>query len=339
MHMVGRFFWRAGVALSIFALALLAAEGGTVAASPQGGSGPLIQFSGPIYPGMNNGFPYAPVGAPTTVALRGMNQAPYSWLVGHPADVWLYPQHNHSGADHACSAPAGSVHIGNTSALDGTGSATTATFNLPPAYTNAAGPDYGICVAQAGTATPYVFSTDIEDLGGNIFVYNNAPPSLHVTPTTVHPGGTVTVAGNNWGIIQAGLSDSFVQVAIGHCNSGFSLGGTTVNALSGSGNFSVTFTIPASATPQTGVQACAASAYQHIDNNANANGAPPTFAIVATAAATPPSATPTTPPVAGTPTPIPTPGHKGGGAPCSSGMVAMFGFVGGIVWLARRRGR
>jgi len=333
-----------GVTVGIAALALLAAGDALHAAVPAGGSGPLIEFSGPIYAGLNNGFPYAPVGAPTTVALRGMNQAPYNWLVGSPADVWLYPQQHHTGADHSCSAPSGSVHIGATAALDGTGSAATATFNLPLVYTNAAGPDYGICVAQAGTATPYVFSTDIETFGGNVYVYNNAPPTLSVTPTTVHPGDTVTVSGNNWGIIKPGLSESFIQVAIGHCNSGFSLGGATVSTLDGSGHFAVNFTIPASATPQTGVQACAASSFQHIDNLANANAPPPTFAIIASAAATPvpPTATPgvsSTPTAAGTPAPMPTPGHKGGGAPCSSGMVAMFGFVGGIVWLARRRGR
>ncbi len=333
-----RFWGRAGVVLGALGLALLGLAGGTAhAAVPQGGAGPLIMFSGPIYPGLDNGFAFSPVGAPTTVTLRGMNQAPYNWHVGGTADVWVYPLHSHTAADHTCAAAPGVVHIGATGALDGTGRAETPTFNLPLAFTQAAGPEYGACVSQAGTTTPYAFSTDVDLDNGRISVYNNAPPTLSVSPATVHPGGTVTVTGDHWGYIRPAISETNIQLAIGHCNSGFSLGSATEST--DGEHFSFVFTIPASATPQTGVQACGASGYQHIDNNPNSNGAPPTFDIVAASVATPvpPSATPT-PSSAATPVPTPTPGHKGGGGPCGSGMVMMLSFCGGIFWLARRRG-
>ncbi len=336
---------------SFLAIALLAGAialvptGAAQAQSIGGTTNPYISFDAPIYPGHNNGFAEGPVGALTTLSLHNMTAAPVGWSAGATANVWVYPAQT---APHStCSGTPGSVNVGATSPLDSSGGASLQ-FVWPGTAPMSAGPDYGACVSQGGAV---FFSTVLDVNAGvgfydRIYILTNAFPTLAVAPLAVTPGGTVTVTGTNWGPIFPDVSDSAIAVAIGHCNSGFSLGGATVTALSG-GAFSVSFTIPASQTPTTGVQACAASGYQHIDALTGTDQAPPSFDIVAAPAPHPATPTPVpthvptpvpTPVPAHTPTPVPTPGHSGGG-PCSSGMVALFGGCMALVFVSRRTQR
>ena len=330
---------RGGVGVVALCAALfLSIPNSALAAHPHGGGGtPLMLFDSPIYAGHNNGFAEGPVGSFVTFELRAMNQSPVNWLVGGNADLWLYRVQNEALGDHTCSGTPGAIHIGAMPVLNGSGGSTLG-FIWPSAANDSAGPDFGACVHQSGAPAQYEFSTDLSSFE-YFRVLTHAPATLAVSPTVVHRGDTITVTGHNWGPIFSDVPGSTIQVAIGQCNSGSSLGGSDVTSATG-GDFSLSFTIPNATAYSNSVQACASSDYQHIDNLGGTSQTPPSFQIVPitppTATTLPPTATPAaTATPTHTPTPVPTPGH--GGGPCSSGMVVMLSAFLSLIFISRRR--
>ena len=342
--MILRSCLRAALVVGAFCAAFMwGAPNPALAGHPHGGGGTaLMLFDGPIYAGHNNGFAEGPVGTLATFELRYMNQPPANWVVGGNADLWLYRVQNEAAGDHTCSGTPGAIHIGAMPSLSSSGGSTL-NFIWPAAANDSAGPDFGACVHQSGAPAAYEFSTDLDSFQ-YFRVLTHAPATLSVSPTVVHRGDTITVTGSNWGPIFSDVPGSAIQMAIGHCNSGNSLGSHTVTTAT-NGNFSTTFTIPVSAAYGSGVQACAASDYQHIDNLSGASQTPPTFQIVPLASPTgtivPPTvtvvATGTTGPNSTTPTPVATPGHGGGGGPCSSGMGVLMSVFLSFIFVSRRR--
>lgn len=237
---LGLMTWPRYVLLGILALAGVAAA--SVIQSPRAraaGIGPIIHWdSSMIYAGQNNGYPWGPVGE---FAVVHGQQFTDSAVIGQKVNLALIAGdvNNPPGGGSSyefCKLAGPKIAIGHAQ-VDGSGN-----FDFNFTWPAAAGSgDYSICAYNTLDGLP---AGNIDD--GPFAVLSSQPPSIAVSRTTVPLGETVTVTGKHWTPPQ----DVNVYIApCVDCGGPAVVTGTAHSSGLNTGTFSITFTIPAGATP------------------------------------------------------------------------------------------
>jgi hypothetical protein len=203
------------------------------------GADPVIHWDGSmIYSGQNNGFPWGPVGEhalvhgekftdPTVIG----QQISLSLVKG---DVLSPP--GGGSAYEFCKLAGPKVALGKVM-VDGSG-----TFDYSFTWPAAAGSgSWSICAYNTLDGLP---AGNIDD--GPFAVLSGSKPSVAVSRTSVPAGEQITVTGAHWTPPQ----DVSVYIgACADCDGPIVTSGTAHSSGLHTGTFSITFTIPASATP------------------------------------------------------------------------------------------
>lgn len=222
----------------VLALTLLTLLGAAFYRTPPAYAGttqPVIHWDGAmIYPGQNNGLPEGPVGEIAVV--HGEN---FTALAGQTLQLALVA--GDINADPTLCQSANIVQsVGNaTPSASGTFDAN---FSWP-AKAGQVNKTYSICSFQSGTNTVASSSDD-----GPFTVLSASKPTLSISASSIAPGGSITVSGQNWvppqplNIDIAGCAD---------CDPGNSTIATTTTSSAGlnTGTFSISVPISATAAP------------------------------------------------------------------------------------------
>lgn len=221
--------------LAITLLALLGAAFYCTSPAHAGTVQPVIHWDGAmIYPGQNNGYPEGPVGE--TAVVHGEN---FTALAGQTLQLALVA--GNINTDPTLCQSANIVQsVGNvTPSASGTFDAN---FSWP-AKAGQVNQAYSICSFQTGTNA---VASSLDD--GPFTVLSASKPTLSISASSVAPGGSITVSGQNWvppqplNIDIAGCAD---------CDPGNSTIATTTTSSTGlnSGTFSISVPISGTAAP------------------------------------------------------------------------------------------
>ncbi|HEX9039054.1 MAG TPA: hypothetical protein VF808_18880 [Ktedonobacterales bacterium] len=318
----------------ILALGLAWAAPGVAPARAAGGCGAtqscIHWSSSMIYAGQNNGNPEGPVGEHASVSGEG-----FTADAGQTVSLSLVKGDvNNAGgsAYEFCKLSPTRVNgVAKGISVDTSGNFS-AGFDWPAA---AGSGDWSVCAINEVTHFP-AGGGNIDD--GPFYVMSSHAPSLTLSASTVNPGGSVTVTGRHW---LPGQGQIFVYA--GPC---FDCGGAPLASAmvssSGSGYFTVTLPIPATATPAQYLVAA------HTQNSVlDTMGASPRLSVALAPTATPqPTATSQPSPVA---TAASGSGSSSGGGSSLGipgwllallgviGGLALAGLVAGVIILMRRR--
>jgi hypothetical protein len=203
------------------------------------GLDPVIHWdSSMIYPGQNNGYPWGPVGERATVHGEKFTGAV---VLGQPIKLALIKGdvNNPPGGGSPyefCKLAGPKIPVGQAN-VDGVG-----TFDFNFTWPAAAGSGmYSICAYNTLDGLP---AGNIDD--GPFSVLSGSAPSVAVSRTTVPLGESITVTGKNWTPPQ---DVSVYIAACVDCDGPIVTAGTAHSSGLNSGTFSITFTIPGTATP------------------------------------------------------------------------------------------
>lgn len=229
------------VLLVVLALAGVAAV--SMVRSPQvraAGSDPIIHWdSNMIYPGQNNGYPWGPVGEMARVHGEKFTA---SAVLGLPVTLALIKGdvNNPPGGGSSyefCKLAGPKIALPGHAQVDNSGN-----FDYNFTWPAAAGSGmYSICAYNTVDGLP---AGNIDD--GPFTVLAGSAPSVAVSRSTVATGETITVTGENW------VPPQPVNVYVGacvDCDGPVVVAGTANSSGLNTGTFSITFTIPDSATP------------------------------------------------------------------------------------------
>jgi hypothetical protein len=229
-----------------FALLLLLALAGLAATNmfhsqrAEAASGdPIIHWdSSMIYPGQNNGYPWGPVGEQARIHGAKFTAGE---VVGQTIKLALLQGdvNNPPGGGSSyefCKLAGPKLAIGQAN-VDGSGA-----FDFNFAWPASAGSGmYSVCAYNTLDGLPV---GNIDD--GPFTVLSSHAPSVAVSHTSVAAGESVTVTGKNWTPPQ----DVNVYIAACvDCDGPIVVAGTAHSSGLNAGTFSITFTIPATATP------------------------------------------------------------------------------------------
>jgi hypothetical protein len=232
--------WSRVVLLMALALAGLAAMSVLQAPRAQAaGIDPIIHWdSSMIYPGQNNGYPWGPVGERVLVHGEKFTAAA---VLGMPVKLSLVKGdvNNPPGGGSSsgfCTSAGTKIPIGKATV------SSTGTFDFNFTWPGAAGSGmFSIC---AYNTLDGLSAGNIDD--GPFTVLSSSAPSVAVSRTSVGLGETITVTGKNWTPPQ---DVSVYIAACVDCDGPIVTSGTAHSSGLNSGTFSITFTIPTSATP------------------------------------------------------------------------------------------
>lgn len=253
---------------------------------------PCIHWdSNMIYAGQNNGFPEGPVGEHALVHGEGFGAE-----AGVTVDFQLVQGDVNTAPDaEFCKLAGPKVAIPGTAVVSGTG-----TFDFSFDWPAGASSNLWSICAYRDADHSTIFNID----DGPFSVLSATPPAISISPSTVTPGGSVTVTGHSF--VPAQLVHLIVATCV-NCGGGIVLGSTDVTSTGGS--FSVTIPIHSDASPGA-YKVGALSANGVLDTG-------PTGAQNLTVQAAPtatPMPTATTAPTATTPAGSAASGANGGGS-------------------------
>jgi hypothetical protein len=237
--------WRGALGALVIAGALALVWAATPVAHAGGGCGTTqacIHWSSDmIYAGHNNGFPEGPVGEHASVSGEGFTAHEHINLRLVQGDVNNPP--GGGSAYEFCKLGYPRVDGVVTGIIADSSGHFSADFTWPAAANSG---EWSVCAIDTAVGFPAPLGAgSIDD--GPFSVLSGHAPSLVLSKTTVHPGGSVTVTGHHW---LPGQDQIFVYA--GPCaDCGGTPLATAMVTSNGSGIFTATLTFAASATPGT----------------------------------------------------------------------------------------
>ena len=224
------------------ALALAGLLSASLIQSPQtlaAGSDPIIHWDeSMIYPGQNNGNPWGPVGEN---ALVHGEKFTASGILGQPITLALIKGDVNNppggGSYEFCKLAGPKIPLPGQAQVDSTG-AFTYNFVWPPAASSGT---YSICAYNTLDGLPV---GNIDD-GPFTALVGNAP-SVSVSSASVAGGQSITVTGKNW--VPPQDVNVYIAACV-DCDGPIVVAGTAHSSGLNTGTFSITFPIPANATP------------------------------------------------------------------------------------------
>lgn len=203
------------------------------------GSDPVIHWdSTMIYPGQNNGNPWGPVGE--NVLVHGAKFTA-SGVLGQQITLALIKGDVNNppggGSYEFCKLAGPKILLPGKAQVDSTG-AFDYNFIWPPAASSGM---YSICAYNTVDGLPV---GNIDD--GPFTVLSASAPSVSVSSASVAAGKSITVTGKNW--VPAQDVSVYIAACV-DCDGPIVVSGTAHSNGLNTGVFSVTFTIPANATP------------------------------------------------------------------------------------------
>lgn len=236
--------WRSAVGALVMAMVVALALGWAAPPAHAGGGCGTTQAcihwsSSMIYAGHNNGFPEGPVGEHASVTGEGFTPSEHISLRLVQGDVNSPP--GGGSAYEFCKLGSPRVDGVATGIIADSAGRFSADFIWPAAANSG---EWSVCAVDVASGFPAPLGAgSIDD--GPFSVLSGYAPSLVVSSTTVHPGGSVTVTGHHW---LPGQDQIFVYAGPCADCGGTPLATDTVTS-NGSGIFTATLKFSASAKP------------------------------------------------------------------------------------------
>lgn len=273
-NLSARGIWSRVVLLTLLTLAgLLSASVFQSPSALAAGTDPVIHWdSNMIYPGQNNGNPWGPVGEN---ALVHGEKFTASGVLGQQITLALIKGDVNNppggGSYEFCKLAGPKIPLPGKAQVDSAG-AFDYNFVWPPAANSGM---YSICAYNTVDGLPV---GNIDD--GPFTALAPSAPSVSVSSASVAAGQSITVTGKNW--VPPQDVNVYIAACV-DCDGPIVVSGTAHSSGLNTGSFSITFTIPANATP--GNYVAGANAHNGILDVGPGGGK--AVAINAAAAATP----------------------------------------------------